>query len=245
MHVPLRTANIHHPNSPARQPDRTGHCSIQTTQRYIDGDTDAQRKLVAMILRRVTVRSSFISSTNPRARSRRIGFDRSVWATAWKCLLPIRTLACAVNVVHAACCVAGSASYLDDVSSRAARCGIVRAALLRGFRDFEPYTTPRRSPTCPSKQRASARPPFISICLASGCVSSKPKASLRKRWGGGFDLDATRLRYIRWLRRHTFQNNSIFSTVSLALRRRIGTRIPLMSWCLRGIPWSGIMRGAI
>jgi integrase/recombinase XerD len=26
-----------------------GHRSIQTTQRYIDGDTDAQRKLVAMI----------------------------------------------------------------------------------------------------------------------------------------------------------------------------------------------------
>jgi integrase len=26
-----------------------GHASIQTTQRYIDGDTDAQRKLVAMI----------------------------------------------------------------------------------------------------------------------------------------------------------------------------------------------------
>jgi hypothetical protein len=26
-----------------------GHQSIQTTQRYIDGDTDAQRKLVAMI----------------------------------------------------------------------------------------------------------------------------------------------------------------------------------------------------
>ena len=26
-----------------------GHRSIQTTQRYIDGDTDAQRKLVSMI----------------------------------------------------------------------------------------------------------------------------------------------------------------------------------------------------
>jgi site-specific recombinase XerD len=26
-----------------------GHRSIQTTQRYIDGDSDAQRKLVAMI----------------------------------------------------------------------------------------------------------------------------------------------------------------------------------------------------
>ena len=26
-----------------------GHRSIQTTQRYIDGDTDAQRKLVALI----------------------------------------------------------------------------------------------------------------------------------------------------------------------------------------------------
>jgi len=26
-----------------------GHASIQTTQRYIDGDTDAQRKLVGMI----------------------------------------------------------------------------------------------------------------------------------------------------------------------------------------------------
>ena len=26
-----------------------GHRSIQTTQRYIDGDTDVQRKLVAMI----------------------------------------------------------------------------------------------------------------------------------------------------------------------------------------------------
>ena len=26
-----------------------GHRSIQTTQRYIDGDTDAQRKLVAML----------------------------------------------------------------------------------------------------------------------------------------------------------------------------------------------------
>jgi integrase/recombinase XerD len=26
-----------------------GHRSIQTTQRYIDGDNDAQRKLVAMI----------------------------------------------------------------------------------------------------------------------------------------------------------------------------------------------------
>jgi integrase len=26
-----------------------GHCSIQTTQRYIDGDTDAQRKLVSLI----------------------------------------------------------------------------------------------------------------------------------------------------------------------------------------------------
>lgn len=26
-----------------------GHRSIQTTERYIDGDTDAQRKLVAMI----------------------------------------------------------------------------------------------------------------------------------------------------------------------------------------------------
>ena len=26
-----------------------GHCSIRTTQRYIDGDTDVQRKLVAMI----------------------------------------------------------------------------------------------------------------------------------------------------------------------------------------------------
>jgi hypothetical protein len=26
-----------------------GHRSIQTTQRYIDGDTDSQRKLVAMI----------------------------------------------------------------------------------------------------------------------------------------------------------------------------------------------------
>jgi integrase len=26
-----------------------GHRSIQTTQRYIDGDTDAQRKLISMI----------------------------------------------------------------------------------------------------------------------------------------------------------------------------------------------------
>jgi integrase len=26
-----------------------GHRSIQTTQRYIDGDTDAQRKLIGMI----------------------------------------------------------------------------------------------------------------------------------------------------------------------------------------------------
>ena len=26
-----------------------GHRSIQTTQRYIDGDTDAQRKLVSLI----------------------------------------------------------------------------------------------------------------------------------------------------------------------------------------------------
>ena len=26
-----------------------GHASIQTTQRYIDGDTDAQRKLVSLI----------------------------------------------------------------------------------------------------------------------------------------------------------------------------------------------------
>jgi hypothetical protein len=26
-----------------------GHQSIQTTQRYIDGDTDAQRKLVSLI----------------------------------------------------------------------------------------------------------------------------------------------------------------------------------------------------
>jgi hypothetical protein len=172
MHVPLRTANIHHPNSPARQPDRTGHCSIQTTQRYIDGDTDAQRKLVAMILRRVTVRSSFISSTNPRARSRRIGFDRSVWATAWKCLLPIRTLACAVNVVHAACCVAGSASYLDDVSSRAARCGIVRAALLRGFRDFEPPHAGVRHVQANSEHQRD-RPSFRSVSRAGASARSR------------------------------------------------------------------------
>ena len=41
---------VHHAGGSLRDVQvLAGHRSIQTTQRYIDGDTDAQRKLVAMI----------------------------------------------------------------------------------------------------------------------------------------------------------------------------------------------------
>jgi hypothetical protein len=56
--VALRTPDVHHPG--ARLVHKAGgslrdvqllagHRSIQITQRYIDGNTDAQRKLIAMI----------------------------------------------------------------------------------------------------------------------------------------------------------------------------------------------------
>ena len=41
---------VHHAGGSMRDVQLlAGHRSIQTTQRYIDGDTDAQRKLVSMI----------------------------------------------------------------------------------------------------------------------------------------------------------------------------------------------------
>ena len=78
-----------------------GHRSIQTTQRYIDGDSDAQRKLV-----------SLISLGPPRWT------EKNTVTTG---------IAYAYNLVHEICCLAGPPSFLDDLRREIGRSGVRRA----------------------------------------------------------------------------------------------------------------------
>ena len=99
-----------------------GHASITTTQRYIDGDSEAQRKLVAAAVRgqdmgaRTTVPHRPVKPAPP---------PQTGTAT--------RTSAIdhAVRVIYRVCCLAGSTSLLDDIRVDLAAEG-VRAAIRCG-----------------------------------------------------------------------------------------------------------------
>jgi Phage integrase family len=112
-----------------------GHRSIQTTQRYIDGDTDAQRKLVSMIWGRITVRSLTVTKAALEpdgfwTPAHGNGFDGSLNVDNDMEDKTARTnanLHYAVQLVHVTCCLAGSASHLDDIRADLRDCGIIRA----------------------------------------------------------------------------------------------------------------------
>ena len=79
-----------------------GHRSIQTTQRYIDGDSDAQRKLVvddltAMVATTTIQHRQTNRQKHPKIHNRTAAIDH------------------AVRVIYRVCCLAGSASLIDDI----------------------------------------------------------------------------------------------------------------------------------
>ena len=91
-----------------------GHRSIQTTQRYIDGDSDAQRKLVALDLSMARHDDNSASSDqrqkHPKIHDRTTALDH------------------AIRVIYRVCCLAGSANLIDKIRADLAAEGI-RAAI--------------------------------------------------------------------------------------------------------------------
>jgi hypothetical protein len=80
-----------------------GYRSIQTTQRYIDGDSDAQRRLVAHDL------SAMVATITIRHRQTN---QKNHLKTAKPSAAPIDH---AVRIIHTVCGLAGSATWIDDI----------------------------------------------------------------------------------------------------------------------------------
>ena len=105
-----------------------GHRSIQTTQRYIDGDTDAQRKLVSHDLMAMTVQDPRTAPTRPSRRGQRS------WPSSMRSHPQVRSIT-PFGWSISVCCLAGSASLIDDLRAELRAEGVPAAIRRHDTRD--------------------------------------------------------------------------------------------------------------